>query len=42
VKNIQIIDGPDNAPNSILQATDEEFRSIFPGKGQDLEIAETL
>jgi hypothetical protein len=40
VKNIQIIDGAVNATYSIFQATDREFRQIFPGRGQDLEIVE--
>lgn len=40
MKNIQIIDGADNATFSVFQATDDEFRLIFPGDGQDLEISE--
>ena len=40
MKNIQIIDGADNATYSVFQATDEEFALIFPGAGQDLEISE--
>jgi hypothetical protein len=40
MKNIQIIDGADNATYSIFQATDPEFETIFPGPGQDLEIVE--
>jgi hypothetical protein len=40
VKNIQIIDGADNATYSIFQATNEEFESIFPGPGQDIEVVE--
>jgi hypothetical protein len=40
VKNVQIIDGADNATYSIFQATDEEFATIFPGPGQDLEVVE--
>ena len=39
MKNIQIIDGADNATFSIFQATEEEFAAIFPN-GQDLELAE--
>ncbi|MDP3852775.1 hypothetical protein [Phenylobacterium sp.] len=42
MKNIQITDGADNATYSIFQATDDEFRLIFPGEGQDLEIVEDL
>jgi hypothetical protein len=40
VKNIQIIDGADNATYSIFQAVDEEFREIFPRPGQDIEVIE--
>jgi len=40
MKNIQIIDGADNATYSIFQASDSEFDTIFPGPGQDLEIVE--
>jgi len=40
VKNIQVIDGADNATYSIFQATDDEFAAIFPGRGQDLEVVE--
>ena len=39
MKNVQIIDGADNATYSIFQATDEEFATIFPGPG-DLEVVE--
>jgi len=40
VKNIQIIDGADNATYSIFEATDDEFAQIFPQPGQDLEVVE--
>jgi hypothetical protein len=40
VKNIQIIDGADNATFNIFQATDDEFAAIFPGPGQDIEVAD--
>jgi hypothetical protein len=40
VKNIQIIDGAVNATYSIFQATDDEFETIFPLPGQDLEVVE--
>jgi hypothetical protein len=40
VKNIQVIDGADNATFNIFQATDKEFASIFPGLGQDIEVVE--
>ena len=39
MKNIQIIDGADNATFSIFQATDEEFAEIFPND-QDMELSE--
>lgn len=42
LKNIQIIDGADNATYSIFEATDEEFYIIFPRPGQDLEIVEAV
>jgi hypothetical protein len=40
LKNIQVIDGAENATCSIFQATDEEFALIFPGDGQDIEFIE--
>jgi hypothetical protein len=40
LRNIQIVDGADNATFSNFQATHEEFREIFPGLGQDMEISE--
>jgi hypothetical protein len=42
VRNVQIIDGAQNCTFSIFQATEEEFRIIFPGAGQDIEFAEDL
>ncbi|HEX3919771.1 MAG TPA: hypothetical protein VHW60_20725 [Caulobacteraceae bacterium] len=42
MKNVQIVDGADNATFAVFQATDEEFRLIFPRPGQDLEIPEAL
>lgn len=41
MKNIQIIDGADNATFSVFQATDEEFVAIFPD-GRDMELVEDL
>ena len=41
MKNIQIIDGAENATFSIFQATDAEFGAIFPD-GRDIELAEDL
>ena len=40
MKNIQIIDGADNATYNIFQASDDEFAEIFPGSGQDIEVVE--
>jgi hypothetical protein len=40
LRNIQIIDGADNATFSIFQANDEEFRTIFWRPGQDIELVE--
>lgn len=40
MKNIQIIDGADNATYNIFQATNDEFAEIFPGSGQDIEVVE--
>jgi len=40
LRNIQIIDGADNATFSIFQATDSEFARIFPVNGQDMEVSE--
>ncbi len=37
-----MIDGADNCTFSLFQATDEEFRIIFPEPGQDIEFAEDL
>ncbi len=41
MKNIQIIDGADNATFSVFQATEEEFDVIFPA-GRDMDMAEDL
>ncbi len=41
-KNIQVIDGADNCTFSIFQATDEEFKAVFPDSGQDIQFAEDL
>lgn len=40
MKNVQIIDGADNATFSVFQATEEEFAAIFPADGQDMELIE--
>jgi hypothetical protein len=40
VKNIQVIDGADNATFNIFQATNDEFAAIFRSPGQDMEVVE--
>ena len=40
MKNIQIIDRAVNATFSVFQATEDEFRAIFPLEGQDMELVE--
>jgi hypothetical protein len=42
MKNIQIIDGALNCTFSIFQASEDEFRAIFPALGQDIEFAEAF
>lgn len=41
MKNIQIIDGADNATFSLFQAREEEFDAIFPN-GRDIELVEDV
>ncbi|MBQ0770427.1 MAG: hypothetical protein ACI9TB_001711 [Parasphingorhabdus sp.] len=41
MKNIQIVDAAANATFSIFQATESEFKLIFPAN-QDIEFAEDL
>jgi hypothetical protein len=41
MRNVQIIDGADNATFSLFQATVEEFLAIFPD-GRDMELVEDL
>jgi hypothetical protein len=41
VKNIQIIDGAENATFSVFQATDEEFAELFID-GRDMELIEDV
>jgi hypothetical protein len=40
LRNIQVIDRAANATFSVFQATEEEFRAIFPSEGQDIELWE--
>lgn len=42
MKNIQVIDGALNCTFSIFQATDDEFRLLFPERDQDIQYAEDL
>lgn len=42
MKNIQVIDGAPNCAYDIFQATDEEFRLIFPEEGQDIQFIEDV
>lgn len=41
MRNVQIIDGANNATYSLFQATDEEFAAVFPD-GRDMELIEDL
>lgn len=40
MKNIQVIDGALNCTYDLFAVTDEDFRSIFPLPGQDVEFIE--
>ena len=40
MKNIQIIDGAENATYSIFQIDDIGFAEVFPNPGQDIELIE--
>ena len=42
MKNILVIDAAENCSYSVFQATEDEFKEIFPGSGQDIEYAEDL
>ena len=42
MKNIQVIDGAMNAAYAIFAATDEEFSTLFPDDGQDIEFIEDV
>ena len=37
MKNILVIDGAENCAYSVFQATEAEFRLIFPEDGQDTD-----
>lgn len=39
MKNVQVIDGANNATFRIFQASEEEFEAIFP-EGRDMEFIE--
>lgn len=42
MRNIQIIDEAVNTAYAIYAVTDDEFRSIFPDDGQDVEFIEDM
>lgn len=42
MKNVLVIDGAENCAYSVFQATEAEFRLIFPEDGQDIEYSEDL
>lgn len=42
MKNIMIIDGALNCAYDIFQATDEEFKLLFPDPGQDIAFIEEV
>ncbi len=42
MKNVMIIDGAINCAYDLFQATDEEFKILFPDDGQDISFIEEL
>lgn len=42
MKNVMVIDGALNCAYDVFQATEEEFRSMFPAPGQDIQFIEDL
>lgn len=42
MKNIQVIDDAVNARYAIYAVTDEEFATLFPDEGQDVEFIEDV
>ena len=42
MKNIQVIDDAINAKYAIYAVTDEEFATLFPGDGQNIEFIEDV
>ncbi len=42
MKNIQVIDGAENCSYSICLVSDQDFKTIFPARGQDIEFIEDL
>lgn len=42
MKNVQVIEASPGSTFSVFQMTDDEFRAVFPGAGQDIEFAEDL
>jgi hypothetical protein len=42
MKNIQVIDGAINCAYDVYAATEEDFLSIFPASGQDIQFIEDI
>ena len=42
MKNIQVIDGAENATFDVFAASEDEFLFIFPNDGQDIEFIEDV
>lgn len=42
MKNVQVIEADPGSTFSVFQMSDDEFRSVFPAPGQDIEFAEDL
>lgn len=42
MKNVQVIDGAINAAYTIFAVTEDEFKLIFPGDGQNIEVVEDM
>ncbi len=42
MKNIQIIDGADNCSYEVYSISEDDFESIFPAVGQDVEFNSDL
>jgi hypothetical protein len=42
MKNIQIVDGADNCTYSVYAVTEQEFLTLFPNPGQNIEFIEDV